>query len=230
MHLHRTLSHSRSQQGRRHGVEPGDAAHPDRGNPRSLRHHPRDVRQSRLGPAVPAVILPKSAPAFCATSAGRPVIEVDGGLSGANAWQVIEAGASAIVAGSAVLAPGYAAAIAAIRQSAPPLGARPRGMSLDRDNLKRAAERASAFGRGWCSVSAPARQRPCRRGTRRASRRAPSSPSRPPATPPIWRAGSASAHKFRRARRIDLAIDGADRAVLDLDLIKGHGALFARRS
>ncbi|HVB18190.1 MAG TPA: ribulose-phosphate 3-epimerase [Stellaceae bacterium] len=50
-----------------------------------------------------------------------PVIEVDGGLSGANAWQAIEAGATAIVAGSAVFgAPDYAAAIAAIRHSAPP--------------------------------------------------------------------------------------------------------------
>ena len=53
-----------------------------------------------------------------------PVIEVDGGLSGANAWQVIEAGANAIVAGSAVFgAPDYAAAIAAIRHSAPPRAA-----------------------------------------------------------------------------------------------------------
>src|SRR5262249_30811705 len=50
-----------------------------------------------------------------------PVMEVDGGLSGANAWQVIEAGATSIVAGSAVFgAPDYAQAIAAIRNSAPP--------------------------------------------------------------------------------------------------------------
>ena len=50
-----------------------------------------------------------------------PVIEVDGGLSGANAWQVLQAGANAIVAGSAVFgAPDYAQAIAAIRHSAPP--------------------------------------------------------------------------------------------------------------
>ena len=49
-----------------------------------------------------------------------PVIEVDGGLSGDNAWQVVEAGATAIVAGSAVFhAPDYARAIAAIRNSAP---------------------------------------------------------------------------------------------------------------
>lgn len=52
------------------------------------------------------------------------IIEVDGGLSGANAWRVIEAGANAIVAGSAVFgAADYAAAIAAIRHSAPPQAA-----------------------------------------------------------------------------------------------------------
>ncbi|MBV9821534.1 MAG: ribulose-phosphate 3-epimerase [Actinobacteria bacterium] len=49
------------------------------------------------------------------------VIEVDGGLSGDNAWQALQAGAQAIVAGSAVFhAPDYAQAIAAIRNSAPP--------------------------------------------------------------------------------------------------------------
>lgn len=47
-----------------------------------------------------------------------PVIEVDGGLSGENAWQVIEAGANAIVAGSHVFhAPDYADAINSIRHS-----------------------------------------------------------------------------------------------------------------
>lgn len=50
-----------------------------------------------------------------------PWIEVDGGLKGNNAWQVIEAGANAIVAGSAVFnAPDYAAAIASIRHSKRP--------------------------------------------------------------------------------------------------------------
>ncbi len=49
------------------------------------------------------------------------IIEVDGGVGGGNAWQVIEAGANAIVAGSAVYgAPDYAQAIAAIRNSTPP--------------------------------------------------------------------------------------------------------------
>ena len=49
-----------------------------------------------------------------------PIIEVDGGLSGENAWRAIEAGARAIVAGSAVFhASDYVRAIAAIRCSAP---------------------------------------------------------------------------------------------------------------
>jgi ribulose-phosphate 3-epimerase len=50
-------------------------------------------------------------------------IEVDGGLSGANAWRAVEAGANAIVAGSAVFhAPDYARAIASIRRSTRPSG------------------------------------------------------------------------------------------------------------
>jgi ribulose-phosphate 3-epimerase len=50
-----------------------------------------------------------------------PVIEVDGGLSGDNAWQVLDAGANAIVAGSHVFhAPDYARAISSIRKSVRP--------------------------------------------------------------------------------------------------------------
>jgi ribulose-phosphate 3-epimerase len=56
-----------------------------------------------------------------------PVIEVDGGLSGENAWQVLDAGANAIVAGSHVFhAPDYARAISSIRRSTPPRSAPPR--------------------------------------------------------------------------------------------------------
>ena len=45
-----------------------------------------------------------------------PVIEVDGGLGGENAWEVLDAGANAIVAGSHIFhAPDYAQAITAIR-------------------------------------------------------------------------------------------------------------------
>ena len=50
-----------------------------------------------------------------------PWIEVDGGVKGNNAWQVLEAGANAIVAGSAVFkADDYADAITGIRQSKRP--------------------------------------------------------------------------------------------------------------
>ena len=50
-----------------------------------------------------------------------PWIEVDGGLNGENAWQVVAAGANALVAGSAVFgSPDYAAAIARLRSHAPP--------------------------------------------------------------------------------------------------------------
>jgi ribulose-phosphate 3-epimerase len=48
-----------------------------------------------------------------------PVIEVDGGLSGENAWRVLDAGARAIVAGSHIFhAADYAQAISSIRNSA----------------------------------------------------------------------------------------------------------------
>ncbi len=51
----------------------------------------------------------------------NPWIEVDGGLKVNNTWQVLEAGANAIVAGSAVFnAPDYAAAIEGIRHSKRP--------------------------------------------------------------------------------------------------------------
>ncbi|MDJ0845676.1 MAG: ribulose-phosphate 3-epimerase, partial [Crocosphaera sp.] len=50
-----------------------------------------------------------------------PWIEVDGGLKPGNTWQVLEAGANAIVAGSAVFkAPDYAEAIEGIRNSKRP--------------------------------------------------------------------------------------------------------------
>lgn len=50
-----------------------------------------------------------------------PWIEVDGGQDGGNAWQAVEAGANALVAGSAVFGqPNYAAAIARLRAHAKP--------------------------------------------------------------------------------------------------------------
>ena len=51
-----------------------------------------------------------------------PWIEVDGGIKGSNAWQVIEAGANAIVSGSGVFnQPSYAEAITGIRNSRRPV-------------------------------------------------------------------------------------------------------------
>ena len=57
----------------------------------------------------------------CAWRGLDPWIEVDGGQNGENAWQAVDAGADALVAGSAVFgAPDYAAAIARLRQHARP--------------------------------------------------------------------------------------------------------------
>lgn len=58
---------------------------------------------------------------ICAERGLDPWIEVDGGLKVNNTWQVLEAGANAIVAGSAVFkAKDYAEAIAGIRNSKRP--------------------------------------------------------------------------------------------------------------
>lgn len=58
---------------------------------------------------------------MCDDRALDPWIEVDGGLKVDNTWQVLEAGANAIVAGSAVFkADSYADAIAGIRNSKRP--------------------------------------------------------------------------------------------------------------
>ncbi|WP_448564725.1 ribulose-phosphate 3-epimerase [Trichothermofontia sp.] len=59
---------------------------------------------------------------MCAERGLDPWIEVDGGLKGDNTWQVLEAGANAIVAGSAVFkAKDYRAAIEGIRHSKRPI-------------------------------------------------------------------------------------------------------------
>ncbi|TVQ45101.1 MAG: ribulose-phosphate 3-epimerase [Gloeocapsa sp. DLM2.Bin57] len=58
---------------------------------------------------------------MCADKGLDPWIEVDGGLKPSNTWQVLEVGANAIVAGSAVFkAPDYATAIEGIRNSKRP--------------------------------------------------------------------------------------------------------------
>ena len=57
----------------------------------------------------------------CVARGLDPWIEVDGGQNGENAWQAVDAGADALVAGSAVFsAPNYADAIARLRRHARP--------------------------------------------------------------------------------------------------------------
>ncbi|GBF90919.1 hypothetical protein Rsub_03774 [Raphidocelis subcapitata] len=59
---------------------------------------------------------------MCLEKGVNPWIEVDGGVTPANAWKVIDAGANAIVAGSAVFkAPSYRDAINGIKASKKPV-------------------------------------------------------------------------------------------------------------
>jgi ribulose-phosphate 3-epimerase len=61
---------------------------------------------------------------LCADRGLDPWIEVDGGQSGENAWRAVDAGADALVAGSAVFgSDDYAAAIARLRSHARPRNA-----------------------------------------------------------------------------------------------------------
>ncbi len=63
---------------------------------------------------------------MCEERGLSPIIEVDGGENAATAAQAVEAGASAIVAGSAIFgASDYAAAIAAIRKRCQPESGKP---------------------------------------------------------------------------------------------------------
>jgi len=58
---------------------------------------------------------------LCDTRGLNPYIEVDGGQNGDNAWQAVDAGADALVAGSAVFGSGdYARAISRLRAHARP--------------------------------------------------------------------------------------------------------------
>lgn len=60
---------------------------------------------------------------LCASRGLDPWIEVDGGQNGDNAWQAVDAGADALVAGSAVFgSDDYAGAIARLRAHAKPNG------------------------------------------------------------------------------------------------------------
>jgi ribulose-phosphate 3-epimerase len=74
--------------------------------------------QSFIPGVVPKIIKLRQ---MCDERGLDPWIEVDGGLKANNSWQVIEAGANAIVAGSAVFnAPDYADAIKGVRNSKRP--------------------------------------------------------------------------------------------------------------
>ena len=122
IHLHRTLSHIRGL-GKRAGVVLNPAS------PISFIEHVLHLCDIVLVMTVDPgfggqQFMPRMLPKIralrdlCDARGLAPIIEVDGGLSGENAWQVLEAGASAVAAGSAVFhASDYARAIAAIRGS-----------------------------------------------------------------------------------------------------------------
>lgn len=128
IHLHRTLSHIRDL-----GKRAGAVLNP--GTPLALVTEVLDLCDIVLVMTVnPGFggqkFLPSTLPkiralrALCDERGLDPVVMVDGGLGPGNAWQAIEAGANAIVAGSAVFhAADYREAISAIRRSAPTMTA-----------------------------------------------------------------------------------------------------------
>jgi ribulose-phosphate 3-epimerase len=124
-HLHRTLG-----QIKEYGKKAGVVLNP--GSPLELIEYVLDLCDLVLimsvnpgfgGQSFIPGVLPKirKLRQMCDERGLDPWIEVDGGLKGNNTWQVIEAGANAIVAGSAVFnTPDYATAIEGIRNSKRP--------------------------------------------------------------------------------------------------------------
>ena len=124
-HLHRTLGQIREL-----GKQAGVVLNP--GTPLSLIEHVlplcdliliMSVNPGFGGQSFIAEMIDKIAQLrqMCDDKGLDPWIEVDGGIKSHNAWQVIEAGANAIVAGSAVFkAADYAEAISNIRNSKRP--------------------------------------------------------------------------------------------------------------
>ncbi|HEX7639597.1 MAG TPA: ribulose-phosphate 3-epimerase [Burkholderiaceae bacterium] len=120
VHLHRTLSRIR-ERGKKAGVVLDPAS------PVAFVEHVLHLCDVVLvmtvnpgfgGQAFLPEMLPKitALRRLCDTRGLTPYIEVDGGQNGDNAWQAVEAGADALVAGSAVFGSGdYAAAIARLR-------------------------------------------------------------------------------------------------------------------
>lgn len=124
-HLHRTLGQIKEL-----GKQAGVVLNPS--TPLSLIEHVLDLcdlvlimsvnpgfgGQSFIPTMVPKI---RALREMCDERGLDPWIEVDGGLKVNNTWQVLEAGANAIVAGSAVFnAPDYATAIEGIRHSKRP--------------------------------------------------------------------------------------------------------------
>ncbi|AFY69425.1 ribulose-5-phosphate 3-epimerase [Thalassoporum mexicanum PCC 7367] len=124
-HLHRTLG-----QIKENGAKAGVVLNP--GSPLSLIEYCIELCDLVLimsvnpgfgGQSFIPTVVPKIAALrrMCDERGLDPWIEVDGGLKANNTWQVLEAGANAIVAGSAVFkAPDYAEAIRGIRNSKRP--------------------------------------------------------------------------------------------------------------
>jgi ribulose-phosphate 3-epimerase len=121
-HLHRTLCQIREQ-----GKKAGVVLNPS--SPLELIDYVLDICDLILimsvnpgfgGQSFIPSIVPKiqKLRQMCDERGLDPWIEVDGGLKPSNTWQVLEVGANAIVAGSAVFkAPDYATAIEGIRNS-----------------------------------------------------------------------------------------------------------------
>ena len=177
---------------------------------------------------------------MCAERGLDPVIEVDGGENEMTAGQAAAAGATAIVAGSAIFGTkDYKAAIAAIRASAT-AGAR-QAMSAaairpmrDRDALKRAAAEAAVelvedgmvVGLGTGSTAAFAVEALARR--HRQGLRFVGIPTSE-RTAAQARAAGIPLTSFAEHRQIDLTIDGADEVERGtLNLIKGLGGALLR--
>jgi len=124
-HLHRTLCQIREQ-----GKKAGVVLNPS--SPLELIDYVLDICDLILimsvnpgfgGQSFIPSIVPKiqKLRQMCDERGLDPWIEVDGGLKPSNTWQVLEVGANAIVAGSAVFkAPDYATAIEGIRNSKRP--------------------------------------------------------------------------------------------------------------
>ena len=126
IHLHRVLSRIR-EMGRKAGVVLDPASPPELID--YVLHLCDIILVMTVNPGFGGqAFLPEMLPKItalrrlCDARGLTPYIEVDGGQDGDNAWQAVEAGADALVAGSAVFhAQDYARAIARLRAHRPPV-------------------------------------------------------------------------------------------------------------